>query len=53
MHYRNFGWCYFKGDILFLFTNISVIIFVNVILKKIRIIFIPIYFRCCKNSHRI
>ena len=53
MHYRNFGQCYFEEDILFLFVNIVIIIFVSVILKKIKIIFTPIQLRCCKNSQRI
>ena len=39
--------------ILFLFINIGIIIFVSVILKKIKIIFTPIQLRCCKNSQRI
>ena len=30
--------------------NIGIIIFVSVILKKIKIIFTPIYLSCCKNS---
>ena len=38
---------------IFLFINIGIIIFVSVILKKIKIIFTPIYLRCCKNSQRI
>ena len=33
--------------------NIGIIIFVSVILKKIKIIFTPIQLRCCKNSQRI
>ena len=49
MLYRKFGQCYFEEDILFLFINISIIIFVSVILKKIKIIFIPIYLRYCKR----
>ena len=32
--------------------NIGIIIFVSVILKKIKIIFTPIQLRCCKNSQR-
>ena len=36
--------------ILFLFINISIMIFVSVIFKNIKIIFIPIYLRCCMNS---
>ena len=36
-----------------LFINISIMIFVSVMLKKIKIIFTPIHLRCCKNSHRI
>ena len=39
---------------LFLFINISIIIFVSVILKKIKIIFIIIiYLCCCKYSRKI
>ena len=38
--------------ILFLFINISVMIFVSVIFKNIKIIFITIYLRCCKNSQK-
>ena len=37
---------------LFLFINIGIIIFVSFILKKIAIIFIPIYLRCCKIPKR-
>ena len=32
----------------FLYINIGIIVFVSVILKKLKIIFIPIYLRCCK-----
>ena len=39
--------------ILFLFINISIIIFVSVILKKIKIIIILIYLRCCKYYHKV
>ena len=35
---------------IFLFINIGIIIFVSVILKKIKIIFIHNYLRCCKIS---
>ena len=37
MLYRNFGCCYFEEDILFLCIDISNIIFVSVILKKIKL----------------
>ena len=40
-----------EGDIVFLSINIGIIIFVSVIL--IKIILIPIYLRCCKNSQKI
>ena len=33
---------------LFLLINIGIIVFVSVIFKKIKIIAIPIYLRCCK-----
>ena len=39
---------FWRRHILFLFINITIIIFVSVILKKTKIIFIPIYLRCCK-----
>ena len=42
-----------KKIYIILFINIGIIMFVSVILKKIKIVFIPIYLRCCKNSHRI
>ena len=37
------------GRHLLLFTNVGIIIFVNVILKKIKIIFINNYLHCCKT----
>ena len=37
---------------IIIFVNIGIIILVTVILKKIKIIFIPIYWRCCKIPKR-
>ena len=39
---------FWRRYILYLFINITIIIFVGVILKKIKIIFIHNYLRCCK-----
>ena len=48
LHFRKLGKCQIEEDILFLFINIGIVIFVSVILKKTKIIFIPIYLRCSK-----
>ena len=39
---------FWRRYLLFLFINIGIITFVSVILNKIKIIFTPIYLRCCK-----
>ena len=48
MHLKLWFVIFWRRYISFLFINIGIIIFVSVILKKIKIIFIPIYLRCCK-----
>ena len=52
-HYKLWLGLFWRRYILFLFINISIIIFVSVILKKIKVIFIPILFALLQNSQRI
>ena len=47
-HYKLWLVLFFRRYVLFLFINIGIIIFVSVILKKINIIFTPIYFVVAK-----